>query len=79
MKILSNPRSPGGADKVGERSQVCPYLQWAKHTAWYPIEGYCLAQREGGLRVVTIAEFQELCTKAEHVDCELFRRRREEA
>ena len=79
MKGLSNPQAPGGAEKVGERSQVCPYLQRAKHTFWYPIEGYCLAQREGGLRVVTIAEFHELCTKAEHVRCEMYRRRREDA
>ena len=79
MKVLSNPRAPRGVNKAGERGQVCPYLQRAKHTSWYPIEGYCVAPLEGGLRVVTIAEFHELCTKAEHIDCEVYRRRREEA
>jgi len=79
MKVLSDARAPDCPDEAGEQSQACPYLQRAKLTRWYPIEGYCLAQREGGLRVVTIAEFQELCTKAEHVDCEVYRKQREEA
>ena len=79
MKVLSNPRAPGGAEEAGERSQGCPYLQRATYTSRYPIEGYCLAQPDGGLRVVTIAEFHELCTKTEHVCCELYRTRREHA
>ena len=79
MKVLSNQRAPGDVEKGSKRSEACPYLQRAKSTSWYPIEGYCLAPLEGGLRVVTIAEFHELCTKPEHVRCEVYLRRREHA
>ncbi len=79
MKVLSNPRAPGGADKAGERGEMCPYLQRRGETSRYPIEGYCLASLEDGFRVVTIAEFHELCTKAEHAHCEVFRKRRTRA
>ncbi len=69
---------PQVSDCEGEprtQHQECPYLRQASQTTWYPIEGYCLASEEGGLRVVTIAEFHELCTTPEHARCELYRRR----
>lgn len=79
MKLLSNPRAPGGPGGAEDRGQVCPYLQRAEQTSRYPIEGYCLVPLEGGLRVVTIAEFHEMCTKADHIRCEAYIRRRGQA
>lgn len=79
MSVLLNPRVPDSADEQGERSRACPYLQRVTPHSWYPIEGYCLADPYGGLRVVTVAEFRELCTQAEHVRCQLYRGRREHA
>ena len=77
MKMLTNPRTAGDEEKEGTRRQECPYLRRTRMTSWYPIEGYCLAHSEGGLRVVTVAEFHGLCTKAKHICCELYHKRRE--
>lgn len=63
----------GYIDEVSERSEACPYLKRAVLTSRYPIEGYCVAHPHGTLRVVTIAEYRELCTTADHVQCELYR------
>lgn len=79
MKLLSNPRTPGGREEAGDRNETCPYLQRAEQTSWYPIEGYCLVPLEGGLRVVTIAEFHGLCTKATYIHCEAYIARQERA
>jgi hypothetical protein len=76
MEMLTNPRTAGDEEKEGTRRQDCPYLRRTRMTSWYPIEGYCLAHSDGGLRVVTVAEFHELCTKAEHIRCELYCGRR---
>lgn len=73
---MNAPLGSQVSDSASEpRTQQCPCLQRARKTSWYPIEGYCLASDEGGLRVVTIAEFHELCTTPEHARCELYRRR----
>ena len=73
MSALSNPRVLDRAGEQGERSEACPYLKRAVLTSRYPIEGYCVAHPHGQLRVVTIAEFRELCTTAGHVQCQLYR------
>ena len=77
MEMLTNSRMAGDEGKEGKQRQECPHLRRAKVTSWYPIEGYCMAQPEGVLRVVTIAEFHELCTKAEHIRCKVYRKRRD--
>jgi hypothetical protein len=77
---VSRSSAPGTAGPHPEPRGVaveCPYLQRARETSWYPIEGYCLASSEGGLRVVTIAEFRAFCTTAAHAECEVYRRKRE--
>lgn len=79
MSMVSNLQAPDAAGEQGERSEKCPYLQRATPHSWYPIEGYCLAHPRGELRVVTIAEFRELCTQADHMRCALYRERRERA
>jgi hypothetical protein len=66
-----------GLGHGGERNPQCPYLQLAKETSRYPIEGYCRASSGDELRVVTIGEFNELCTTPDHIRCEHFRRMRE--
>jgi hypothetical protein len=73
MSALLNPRILDCVSERGERSQACPYLKRAILTSRYPIEGYCVGHPHGRLRVVTIAEFRELCTTAEHVQCQLYR------
>jgi len=77
MKLLSNPRAPGGLGEAKDQSVACPYLQRVGTTSRYPIQGYCLSPLEGGLRVVTIAEFDELCTRADYIRCEAYIKRRE--
>jgi hypothetical protein len=67
VRSVNAPR--GGADA----GPGCPYLQRTRPGSRYSIEGYCLASADGGLRVVTIAEFHELCTTPEHIRCELYR------
>jgi hypothetical protein len=79
MSMLSNLRTSDIVDEHGERGQACPYLQRPAPTCRYPIEGYCLAHSYGRLQVVTIAEFRELCTTMEHVQCQLYRSRRSQA
>lgn len=74
MKTLWDPEAPSVEGGVGRQSPSCPYLQRAKQNRRYAIEGYCLASRKGGLRVVTVEEFRELCTTAEHACCELYLR-----
>ena len=77
--MLLDLQAPDSAGEQGERSEACPYLRRATPHFWYRIEGYCLAHPYGGLQVVTVAEFRELCTQAEHVRCQLYRGRREQA
>lgn len=79
MNVLSDLQAPDSAGEQGKRSEACPYLRRTTPHSWYRIEGYCLAHPYGGLQVVTIAEFRELCTKTEHVRCQLYRRRRDQA
>lgn len=79
MSMLPNLRISDIADEHGERGQACPYLQRATPASRYPIEGYCLAHSYGRLQVVTIAEFRELCTTVEHVQCQLYHSRRNQA
>jgi hypothetical protein len=67
VQTVNAPR--GGADA----GPGCPYLQRTRPGSRYSIEGYCLASADGGLRVVSIAEFNELCTTPEHIRCELYR------
>ena len=74
MKTLRDPKAPSVEGGVDRQSPSCPYLQRAKQIPRYAIEGYCLASRKGGLRVVTVEEFRELCTTAEHACCELYLR-----
>ncbi len=74
MKTLWDPEAPSVEGGVGRQSLSCPYLQRPKQIPRYAIEGYCLASRKGGLRVVTVEEFGELCTTAEHACCELYLR-----
>ena len=74
MKTHWNPEAPSVEGGVDRQSPSCPYLQRAKQIPRYAIEGYCLASRKGGLRVVTVEEFGELCTTAEHACCELYLR-----
>jgi hypothetical protein len=79
MSTLSNPRVLDCVGEPGERSEACPYLKRAVLTSRYPIEGYCVAHPYGRLQVVTIAEFREICTTAEHVQCQLYRELRDQA
>ncbi|MBZ0169064.1 hypothetical protein MELA_02185 [Candidatus Methylomirabilis lanthanidiphila] len=79
MSALTNPRVLDRIREQGERSEACPYLERAIVTSRYPIEGYCVGHPHGRLRVVTIAEYRELCTTADHVQCELYRELREQA
>lgn len=79
MNVLSDLQAPDSAGEQGERSETCPYLRRTTPHSWYRIEGYCLAHPYGGLQVVTVAEFRDLCTKAEHVRCQPYRRRRDQA
>ena len=74
MKSLWDPEAPSVEGGVDRQRPSCPYLQRAKQIRRYAIEGYCLASRKGGLRVVTVEEFRELCTTAEHACCELYLR-----
>src|SRR5574337_1434028 len=78
MSALANPRVSNHVGKQGESSEACPYLKRAVLTSRYPIEGYCVAHPHGRLRVVTIAEYRELCTTADHVQCQLYRELREQ-
>ena len=73
MSALTNPRVLDSIREQGERSEACPYLKRAIVTSRYPIEGYCVGHPHGRLRVVTIAEYRELCTTADHVQCQLYR------
>jgi hypothetical protein len=73
MSALTSPRGLDHVGEHGEPSEACPYLKRAVLTSRYPIEGYCVAHPHGRLRVVTIAEFRELCTTAEYVQCQLYR------
>ncbi|NJD68575.1 MAG: hypothetical protein C3F12_09180 [Candidatus Methylomirabilota bacterium] len=73
MNALTNSRVTDRVREQGERSEACPYLKRAILTSRYPIEGYCVGHPHGRLRVVTIAEFRELCTTADHVQCQLYR------
>lgn len=79
MSALSNRRVLDAVDEQRERGRACPYLQRAAQVFRYPIEGYCLAHPYGRLQVVTIAEFRELCTTVEHVQCQLYRSQRNQA
>ncbi|MBZ0160902.1 hypothetical protein [Candidatus Methylomirabilis sp.] len=79
MSRLPNLRISDIADEHGDQGQACPYLQRTAPTCRYPIEGYCLAHPYGRLQVVTIAEFRELCTTVEHVQCQLYRSQRNQA
>ena len=79
MSVVSDLQAPDRAGEQDERSEACPYLRRATPHSWYRIEGYCLAHPYGGLQVVTVAEFRELCTQAEHIRCQLYRRRYEQA
>lgn len=79
MSALTNLRALDAVNELGERGQGCPYLQRAAQVSRYPIEGYCLAHPYGRLQVVTIAEFRELCTTMEHVQCQLYRSQRNQA
>jgi hypothetical protein len=79
MNVLSDLQAPDSAGEQGERSEACPYLRRTTPPYWYSIEGYCLAHPYGGLQVVTVAEFRDLCTTAEHVRCQPYRRRRDQA
>ncbi|MBI2883015.1 MAG: hypothetical protein HYY11_03765 [Candidatus Methylomirabilis oxyfera] len=74
---MSALRNPQVLERIGERSEACPYLKRAILTSRYPIEGYCVAHPHGRLRVVTIGEFRELCTTAEYVQCQLYRELRD--
>lgn len=76
MSMRTNIRIPDVADECGERGQVCPYLRRTAPTCQYPIEGYCLGCSYGRLQVVTVAEFRELCTTLDHVQCQAYRSRR---
>ena len=78
MNVLSDLQAPDSAGEQGERSEACPYLQRTTPHCWYRIEGYCLAHPYDGLQVVTVAEFRDLCTTAEHIRCQLYRRRRDQ-
>lgn len=78
MSALTNPRVLDSVREQGERSEACPYLKRAILTSRYPIEGYCVGHPHGRLRVVTIAEYRELCTTADHVQCQLYRELREQ-
>src|SRR5574337_749178 len=78
MSALTNPRVLDSIREQGERSEACPYLKRAILTSRYPIEGYCVGHPHGRLRVVTIAEYRELCTTADHVQCQLYRELREQ-
>ena len=78
MSALTNPRVLDSIREQGERSEACPYLKRAIVTSRYPIEGYCVGHPHGRLRVVTIAEYRELCTTADHVQCQLYRELREQ-
>lgn len=78
MNVLSDLQAPDSAGEQGGRSEACPYLRRTTPHSCYCIEGYCLAHPYGGLQVVTVAEFREMCTQAEHVRCQLYRRRHEQ-
>ena len=78
MNVLLDLQATDSAGEQGERSEACPYLRRATPHSWYRIEGYCLAHPYGGLQVVTVGEFHELCTQAEHIRCQLYRRRRKQ-
>ncbi|MDE2058901.1 MAG: hypothetical protein KGL31_13475 [candidate division NC10 bacterium] len=73
MSVLANRWRLDCVAEPDERSEACPYLKRAVLTSRYPIEGYCVAHPHGRLRVVTIAEFRELCTTAGYVQCQLYR------
>ena len=75
MKTLRDPGAPSVKGGVDRQRPSCPYLQRPKQIRRYAIEGYCLASLDGGLRVVTVEEFRELCMTARHVCCELYKRR----
>jgi hypothetical protein len=77
MKTLRNPGPSDIEDVLEKQSASCPYLRRAGQISRYPIEGYCLASPEGGLRVVTVGEFRELCTTPDHACCELYLGHRE--
>jgi adenylylsulfate kinase len=78
MNVLSDRQAPDSLGKQDERSEACPYLRRTTFHCWYRIEGYCLAHPYGGLQVVTVAEFRDLCTTAEHIRCQPYRRRHEQ-
>lgn len=79
MNVLSDLQAPDSAGEQCERSEACPYLRRTTPHSWYRIEGYCLAHPYGGLQIVTVAEFRDLCTKIEHIRCQLYRGRRDQA
>lgn len=51
-----------------ERHQ-CPYLRRSEVARGYPLLGYCLANRDGRLRTVTIAEFRDYCMGPKQCRC----------
>jgi hypothetical protein len=77
MKTLRNLGTPDIDGMEERQSASCPHLRRAGQMSGYPIEGYCMASPEPGLRVVTIGEFRELCTTGAHARCELYLRHRE--